>query len=411
MTKKITLEVPKEFNFTPRTPDENKMILTLGSELLNHSKAKLSTDDYSKQMQHIYDDILGATKSVVHSMKETNSNDRVAILTNALNDCKAERARSDLVFTSMREEYIKTIQRLEDQIKRAEERNTSLDKLFSQNAAVKGKAGEQTLTSILASMFPNVEIISTAKTTAACDMVLVLPRFGREFRIMIESKNVANVSAVDVNKFIRDCELASKDKKADGALFVSLFSDNIPKKGSYSFETIGNLPIVYLASGMQNPESMKLAIESLIFANTKMSADEKKQPQENFDDVKAAISSANQSLIKQRDRITAMKKNISVVLDGLTAMGDEATATVAIIEKMWEKHPSFKIHLQNANANATTNAISPTLLDAYKSINAFIETNNRDPTKDEILKVCKVPVSTLNKNGGARGLIAGAKNE
>ncbi len=108
----------------------------------------------------------------------------------------------------------------------------------------KGDQGEKTINDILQSNFIGYEIKDTSSQTNFADIHLI-DRNG--FIIAIESKNKATISTLDVTKSQKDItNLKAKfQDKFLGYLFVSLRSQNIPKKGDIFYEIIENTPIIW----------------------------------------------------------------------------------------------------------------------------------------------------------------------
>jgi len=139
-------------------------------------------------------------------------------------------------------EYVKSeLNNIKDQ----EIQNLKSQLTVIQNTNIyKGEQGEKTITDILQSNFIGYEIKDTSSQTNFADIHLI-DRNG--FMIAIESKNKATISTQDVTKSIKDItNLKTKfQDKFVGYIFVSLRSQNIPKKGDIYYEIIENIPIIW----------------------------------------------------------------------------------------------------------------------------------------------------------------------
>lgn len=336
--------------------------------------------------------------------------DKIASLTQGLADAKNELItsyrRNDQLLSDAKLEYKRALDTLERQLESERNKNdqgmkdlvNNFNKVFSNTSSVKGKAGEELLSAVLKTLYPSAEIIDCSKTTAAGDMIFSLTRNEKEYKILIESKNVTNISSTDVSKFIRDCGLTT----CDGALFVSLVSDNIPKKGSYSFEMVNELPIIYLGNSLKNPESIRLAIESLLFASTHLIKEEIKEV-DTLSDVKEAITIAHNTIASHSSKVTSMKNAVISLLNTINSLEGDSMIAIAAITEMWKRRPDMRVTQTVGGSTASAPSVLPAA--NITLIRTFIETHKRDPTKPELASQCGITDSMFKKHGGARGIL------
>jgi hypothetical protein len=108
----------------------------------------------------------------------------------------------------------------------------------------KGDIGELQIKDILTRNFLGYEIKDTSSDVSMSDIHLV-DKDG--YIIVIESKNKAIITALDISKSINDIKNI-KNKFGDkfiGYLFTSIRSNNIPKKGDLYFEMIDDIPTIW----------------------------------------------------------------------------------------------------------------------------------------------------------------------
>ena len=283
------------------------------------------------------------------------------------------------------------------------------DRVFSSQAAssVKGRLGEVALTALLERLFPDAEVEDCAATPGRGDATLTIIRAGRAVRLMVESKNVARVRADDLNKFARDC--ANRASDAHGALFAALTAETIPRLGPVSFGVEAGLPVLRLAAVAANPEALRLGVEALAFAalsrpdtpdspNTDAKTD-------GWDDVREAVSVAFSVLSRQAARARALRDSAAAVLEAVAAFEGEASIAAAAIEALWRARPALKKTESFLTAAEPADPVAAASL----RVRRFLDENRRDPSRDEVLRVCKVPEAILRRCGGARALVERAK--
>ena len=280
------------------------------------------------------------------------------------------------------------------------------DRVFSPQAAssVKGRLGEVTLTALLERLFPDAEIDDCSASPGRGDATLTLTRAGQPVRLMVESKNVSRVRADDLSKFARDCANRAASGDAHGALFAALTAETIPRLGPVAFGSEAGLPVLHLAAVAANPDALRLGVEALAFAVLSRPAPSSESKAEDWADVREAVSIAFGVLSRQASRARALRESAAAVLDAVAAFEGEASIAAAAIEALWRNRPALK----KAEAAPTAEPADPTAA-ACLRVRRFIDEHRRDPSRDEVLRACKVPEVLLRRIGGARALTERAK--
>ena len=190
----------------------------------------------------------------------------------------------------------------------------------------KGQVGEELIASILRDQFHEYEIVNVGKSAKHGDLHLINSR--QEF-VVVEVKNKATVTALDVRKVGEDIaklQALNSSKKFAGYLFVSIGSKNIPKKGSFCFENIDNVPVIWcgfdeeLELEIQLPQFAKM----LFFYHSNFD----KSGAINLDVLRATCAKFNALSVKVKNMlvpIDALKGQVLNVVDELGVIWSELT--------------------------------------------------------------------------------------
>ena len=163
------------------------------------------------------------------------------------------------------------------------------NQLISKQSSIvfKGQVGEDFVKEILTQNFSSFEITNTTKNTNCGDFQI--SNLDGEF-VAIECKNKATITAADVAKSIKDIlhlKKTTPNLKFVGYLFVSLKTKNIPKKGEMLFESIADVPVIWLAIDVEKsiPRFINLLFQyHKNFQNKPI----------NFDQIRVAFDKINQ---------------------------------------------------------------------------------------------------------------------
>ena len=81
-------------------------------------------------------------------------------------------------------------------------------------------------------------------------------------KYIFEIKNKQSITANDITKFVSDVKNMNDEIHKTYGIFISLNTDNVPKKGSYLFERENNL--IYLGKKYVSKEVLSIIIKQLI---------------------------------------------------------------------------------------------------------------------------------------------------
>jgi len=125
---------------------------------------------------------------------------------------------------------------------------------------VKGITGENLILSFLRENYTRNEVIHTGKTAHEGDMQFLDPKDNT--LMVIESKYKQSISKDDIDKFCRDVSHVSQKDGGGmcvGGVFISLLTRNIPGKGDIHFETVANVPVMYV--GFTHPDEFNTSFK------------------------------------------------------------------------------------------------------------------------------------------------------
>lgn len=127
--------------------------------------------------------------------------------------------------------------------------------------ASKGAVGETSIENYINLHFSNFSLKDTSNMTAKGDFFMT----NGVLKLLIESKNIQNTKANDVNKFNRDIEENIKNGSINAGLYISLNDTNlIDDKKGFVFKIINKTPIIYIGNVWNNLDNIKFAINTLL---------------------------------------------------------------------------------------------------------------------------------------------------
>ena len=197
--------------------------------------------------------------------------------------------------------------------------NTKLAVIQSTNF-YKGEEGENKIKSILNTNFISYEIKDTSSLTKTADIHLVAPN--NKF-IAIESKNKQTITAADVKKSIEDIQNLKQNDSFVGYIFVSLKSNNIPKKGSLYYEVIDDIPVIWYATNNLTylERDLTMLVKLLFMHTTKQNVNEITASLNEYfnriQDLKKIVEDSLKSLTVLRKNITNMKNSIDYLYNDI----------------------------------------------------------------------------------------------
>jgi hypothetical protein len=119
--------------------------------------------------------------------------------------------------------------------------------IFKNTNQYKGAIGEKTIKDILNKSFIGYEIKDTSGLTNMSDIHLI----DKDNNIIaIECKNKSIITLQDVEKSLLDIKILKEQfgDKFIGYMFISIRSNNIPKKGDLFYEVIESRPVIWYAA-------------------------------------------------------------------------------------------------------------------------------------------------------------------
>jgi len=133
------------------------------------------------------------------------------------------------------------------------------------NGSSKGTLSENVLNDILLGLFPSADIQNVAQEKETGDIILV--RDGRP-KILIENKDheTKNVTKLEVDKFIRDCDI----QDCCGIMFAQ--HRGISNKSNFELQIHKTCVLLYVHAAKFDPDKIRIAIE--IVEHFKMKLDE-----------------------------------------------------------------------------------------------------------------------------------------
>lgn len=201
----------------------------------------------------------------------------------------------------------------------------------------KGEQGEQNIKDILRRNFIGYEITDTSAQSSMSDIHL----FDKNNALIaIECKNKSAISTTDVSKSLQDIKhlKAKFPNSFTGYFFVSIRSNNIPKKGDVLYEIIDDVPVIWY--GCDNPVNLEHDVVNfikLLFCHRLHTP-----PKEDV-----IISAINEHIKK----VSEVKKQIDHVLNGMQSMQSSMATIKGTIE--WLFQEMYKLLGDSATTNST----------------------------------------------------------
>lgn len=200
--------------------------------------------------------------------------------------------------------------------------NTKLSVVQSTNF-YKGEEGENLVKAILHSNFISYEIKDASSQSKTADVHLIAP--SNKF-VAIECKNKQTITATDVKKSLDDIKNLKQNDNFIGYFFVSIKSNNIPKKGSLFYEIIDDIPVIWYATN--NPTYLDHDITNLIkvlfmHVNKAPVNDINTSLNEYFgrvQELKKLSDDSLKSVASLKSNITNMKISIDYIYDDILKM-------------------------------------------------------------------------------------------
>jgi hypothetical protein len=284
-------------------------------------------------------------------------------------------------FEREHERLVQTCIRIDDRIKSV---------LGDDVAANKGKAGEEFAESQLIEFFPRAAIEIVSADAQRADMRFKMD----ELAVMVEVKNVARVSAIDVEKFERDVRLSAN---TNCALFISLRDAPVQGIGEFGAVFIDNTPVVYVCGVIANPATLRCAVRMLAFmvAQHKNSADN--------DKIIELVDRVYGRVRADANRLIQMKRQLFT----LGALCNEAEASALAsemeIEALWGD--TSNVVVRGGTSSEADAHIEAAVANCAR---LYAENNNIWPSAKELYD-SGVKVEDVKNGGGFRAILRDAK--
>jgi len=200
--------------------------------------------------------------------------------------------------------------------------NTKLSVVQSTNF-YKGEEGENLVKAILHANFISYEIKDASSQSKTADIHLIAP--SNKF-VAIECKNKQTITATDVKKSLDDIKNLKQNDSFIGYFFVSIKSNNIPKKGSLFYEIIDDIPVIWYATNNTSYlEHDVINLVKMLFMHTN------KQPVNDIhtclneyfsrvQELKKLADDSLKSVASLKSNITNMKSSIDYIYDDIFKM-------------------------------------------------------------------------------------------
>lgn len=249
---------------------------------------------------------------------------------------------------------------------------------------VKGDIGEQTIINLLKNIYNKAIITNTSKESHQSD--ILFEDYNPNIKCVIEVKKKKTIITTDITKFEEDI-ITQQDNNINCALFISMDSNNIPKKGSFHLEIFNNIPVLYIC--LKNPEYVKFAVELLKNMVCKLKeVSEKTMPVENLHtDVSNVITNLYNSINLSYNNI---KKNISEIKKQLKTMEDTKTYLEKNIKQLNTFIDTYKQLniIPNIKTSIEENYIFPD--SDIKKLKKWVKDNKKIPDKPEIMNILNI---------------------
>ena len=197
--------------------------------------------------------------------------------------------------------------------------NTKLAVMQSTNF-YKGEEGENHIRTILNTHFISYEIKDTSSQSKTADIHLIAPN---NKYIAIESKNKLTITATDIKKSLEDIKNLKQNDDFIGYLFVSMKSNNIPKKGNLYYEIIEDIPVIWYATNNITfiEHDIPILVKILFMHKNKQNINELTTSlTESFNriqNLKKIVDDSLRSLTSLKTNITEIKTSINYIYDDI----------------------------------------------------------------------------------------------
>jgi len=262
------------------------------------------------------------------------------------------------------------------------------------NMIDKGNKGENMAIQILKKYYNNAVIKDVSGEAHSGDIHFTLDNM----KCLIEVKREKTISSKDIPKFLDDVK--TQCSNINCALFISLETENIPKRGSFYIEVICNIPVLYLY--LYNNDCIKHAINILQSLTHTFSMKTKKEiiSTEFQRTIKELISNQYSILMLEKKRIDTVIKQLSMTIQSLKKGYDNMDKSLKGILSFYDDNEDMR----NDEIKKEIKETSPYTYDQMKKLEEWTVKNGKPPKRDNIMKILEMTHYDINQKGSVRKL-------
>ncbi len=262
------------------------------------------------------------------------------------------------------------------------------------NMIDKGNKGENMAIQILKKYYNNAVIKDVSGEAHSGDIHMTLDNM----KCLIEVKREKTISSKDIPKFLDDVK--TQCSNINCALFISLETENIPKKGSFYIEVICNIPVLYLY--LYNNNCIKHAINILKSLTHTFSMKTKKEiiSTEFQRTIKELISNQYSILMLEKKRIDSVIKQLSITIQSLKKGHDNMDKSLKSILSFYDDNEDMR----NDDIKKEIKETLPYTDEQMEKLEEWTIKNDKLPTRDNIMKILNLNYYDTSKKGSVRKL-------
>lgn len=308
-------------------------------------------------------------------------------------------SQQDLIDSKQNEidELKERINKLEDENCQALSLSGKLDSLMGKgntvDNAMKGDFGESIVGNQIQYWYQTSEIEDKSAETASGDLLWKI----KDFKALVEVKNVQIVRPSEIQKFERDISVNTKDSTCNCGLFVSLKTETIPGKGKFKLEFLNECPVIYVSNILNDLQTLRFALDSLYIIQTKLKhvSTHSDNEQEDFENnIIEYIQSLYNKLMSMTTNITQMKQSVETL--NVCIMHEE-NSLKDIVSNLIELRSTNDV-LKNIEFEYKSNNKQDIKESILRDMRLYKEQHGRIPTMSELIETGKYKLSTFRED-------------
>jgi len=247
------------------------------------------------------------------------------------------------------------------------------------NMTDKGDKGENIIRQVLINNYNDASIVDVSGNAHSGDIFFLY----NSLKCLIEVKRKKMVTSEDIVKFLSDIE--TQRSNINCALFISLESQNIPKKGSFCIEVINNIPVLYMY--FHDINCIKYAINVFQYLVHTFSKKTNKEiiSNEFQRTVKDLISQQYSALVLEKKKIDTVIKQLSSTLQILKKEQYNIDKSLSHITLFYNNNQEMK-EIKEIKEEEETEKIKYTS-EQIDILKKWIVENNKLPLKNDVMKI------------------------